>query len=68
MIVTSSLDTIDYRKVFELDSAQTLLTDAACTARIGKFTFKAQGRLYLFDEYLCFRVTKLLRDISSSQL
>lgn len=56
MILTKSLTKLDYRQAFELDSEQNIITDAACSARSTYPSLRAPGRLYLFDDYLIFRV------------
>jgi hypothetical protein len=56
MILTKSLTKLDYRQAFELDSEQNIVTDAACAARSTYPSIRAPGRLYLFDDYLIFKV------------
>jgi hypothetical protein len=56
MILTKSLTKLDYRQAFELDSEQNIVTDASCAARATYPSIRAPGRLYLFDDYLIFRV------------
>ena len=58
MILTKSLTKLDYRQAFELDSAQNIVTDASCSARSTYPSLRCPGRLYLFDDYLIFRVDK----------
>ena len=56
MFLTKSLTKLDYRQAFELDSEQNIITDAACSARSTFPSLRAPGRLFLFDDYLIFRV------------
>lgn len=56
MILTKSLTKLDYRQAFELDSEQNIVTDASCAARSTYPSIRAPGRLYLFDDYLIFKV------------
>ena len=51
----TSAEKLDYGEAFQLDPSQRLIADASCFLRSNFPSIRAPGRLYLFNDYVCFQ-------------